>query len=311
MCLFVVILAVMGGYVQAESDGAVGTVVYVSGEANVQRNGEIPIPLEFGDDIYPQDILETGDGTLRVLFDDDTVLSLVSHTKVMVTEFIYRPDSGIRRTIFDLISGGIHAIVEKVGGLVSSDVRFQTPTAVVGIRGTTLGLYHHPQQGTTHILAFDDDLDTYHRDYPEQKLILNEGYITKVVDGPPHEPMPIPDDWHEFFKMDEISIQDVMRQPGATGLDSIAAAKLSGPAGGGGLPAIGDASAIQPPGFTGLPGALQEFPITGTAGTGGGPGGGGTDGGAGGGETGGGTGGVPPPGGGPVIVQPTFPDPDG
>lgn len=303
VCLFVMTLAVSGGQVYAAADEAVGQVVFVSGDASVQRNGQSATPLNFGDDIYPQDILETGEGTLRVLFTDDTVLTLVAHSKVMVTEYIYQPGQGQRRSIFDVISGGLHAIVERAGNLISSNVRFQTPTAVAGIRGTTLGVYYHPGTGSTHFLAFDGQLETYHRDYPEQRVIVNKGFLTQIVDGPPSEPVPISDEWNDFFSMGHISLHDMTQQRGGSGLDSLGDVRLTD-VGGGGTTDTADAAALQPPGFTGLPGALQEFPLP-TAPVGGVPGGGGT----GGGGPGGGGPGAPAPVNGPVSVQPTFPDP--
>lgn len=295
--LFLVVIScwISTGVVHAQDVDPVGQVVFVKGEASVQRNGDNEKPLSFGDDIYRQDILETGDGTLRVLFNDDTVLTLVSHSKVMVTEYVYRPAEGQRSTIFDVISGGIHAIVERIGTLTSSNVQFQTPIAVAGIRGTTLGVYHHPGQQSTHFLTFEGQLETYHRDFPEQRVLVNAGYITKVTDGPPQKPVPIPEDWDDFFSMDHISLHDVIHQRGAAGLDTLGDARLQETPGGGGALDNADATALNPPGFSGLPGALQEFPLP-TTPVGGGPGGGGT-------------GGAPAPVDGPVTVQPTFPDP--
>lgn len=319
------------------AEEAIGKVVFVKGKAMVVRLSDPqPKPLQFNDQIYQMDTLQTDDGELKVLFDDQTVLSLKPKSKVLITEHVYRPNQGTRRSIFDILKGNVRTIIERTASLRNDDVRLQTPTAVAGIRGTDVGT--RVLGSLTYFLCFDGSIETWLKQDPSKTLTLGAGEMTKIKDAPPTEKEKIPPGMEKQFVSGGGSIKEITEQKGGTALqpaqtgDAPAGTTTSGPPPSPEPPktesgAVGTTTTEQPPI---LPGATSETPPDatgtsggtggGTGGTGGGTGGtgGGTGGGSGGtggtGGTGGGTGGTGGSTGGggtpssPVNVPVTFPN---
>lgn len=130
-------LIAAGSALAAES---VGRVTDVLGQASVVRaqNGE-RVSLKTFIPIFQGDQLETGgNGRVKLLFTDDSVLSLSPNTVLKVTEMVFNPKKEERRGFFSLVRGRLRAAVAKYADTIKSKYEISTPTAVAGIRGTTL-----------------------------------------------------------------------------------------------------------------------------------------------------------------------------
>lgn len=99
------------------------------------RNG-MTGPLKLQDDIFKGDILQTGkSSTLGVTFSDDTTLNLSASSRVVVDNFIYQEGGKDNAALLNVTRGTmafVAAAVAKTG-----DMKIETPTATLGIRGTT------------------------------------------------------------------------------------------------------------------------------------------------------------------------------
>ena len=88
---------------------SVGKVVFVKGNAQVLRvEPKVTKSLSFNDPIFPLDALETKEGEVKILFEDQTVMSLSQNSKVLITEQVYKPRQGVRKSIFDIIKGKVY-----------------------------------------------------------------------------------------------------------------------------------------------------------------------------------------------------------
>jgi hypothetical protein len=79
--------------------------------------------------------LQTGtNASLGVTFDDETTLSLSANARVVVNEFVYE-EGGKGKAVVNIVRG----TVAFVAGLMAKtgDMTISTPTAFLGIRGTT------------------------------------------------------------------------------------------------------------------------------------------------------------------------------
>ena len=120
---------------QATADEPAGNVAILKGTATVTRNG-MTGPLKLQDDIFKGDILQTGkSSTLGVTFSDDTTLNLSASSRVVVDNFIYQEGAKDNAALINVTRGTmafVAAAVAKTG-----DMNIETPTATLGIRGTT------------------------------------------------------------------------------------------------------------------------------------------------------------------------------
>ncbi|MBE9537014.1 MAG: FecR domain-containing protein [Proteobacteria bacterium] len=109
----------------------VGSVVGLRGTAVVSRAGET-LPLKVKDPVEIKDTIETGKRSrAKMLFIDESILTLASDSKASVEKFIYsREEGGV--SIFKLLDGKMRAVVGK------TEFEVHTPTAVAAARGTVI-----------------------------------------------------------------------------------------------------------------------------------------------------------------------------
>lgn len=196
---------------------SVGKIVFVKGKATVLRlEPKGSKDLNFNDDIFAMDTVETKNGSLKILFEDQTVMSLSENSKVLITEQIFKPKQGVRKSIFDVLKGKVRTIVEKVAA-EDSDVKLQTPTAVAGIRGTDVGI--QVEGNRTQFLCFDGLVETYFKGAPEQKVMLEAGQLTTIQSAAPSTPENIPADVQKQFRPEAPALKEVLNQSGGQGLN--------------------------------------------------------------------------------------------
>ena len=114
----------------------IGTLQRVSGTAAVVRQDQI-LPAKVGLEIQANDTLRTGtEGSIGVMFLDDTVLSLGPGSGLVIDEFVYAPRQGKLSLVFRMIKGTAVYLSGLIAKLAPDSVRFVTPSASVGFRGT-------------------------------------------------------------------------------------------------------------------------------------------------------------------------------
>jgi hypothetical protein len=120
----------------------IGNVASVTGSASVIRNDKT-ITLKVKDDIYLNDVVQTSaNSALGITFIDATTFNLKASTKITIDTYVYEDGGKSNAAIFDVARGTaafVAASVAKTG-----DMKITTPTATLGIRGTT-GLVEVPE----------------------------------------------------------------------------------------------------------------------------------------------------------------------
>ena len=118
------------------SDAPVGSVNRLKGTASIIRQNQV-IPAQVGEKIYRMDLLKTGrDGSLGVIFKDDTLLSIGPRSEIIISEFIFSPTEGKLSMVTKLLKGTAIYLTGIIAKLSPGSVRFETPVANIGIRGT-------------------------------------------------------------------------------------------------------------------------------------------------------------------------------
>lgn len=108
---------------------AVSTMIAVKGNTFIERSGA-ERPAKVKDDVLLIDTVATREAAkAKMLFIDDSVLTLGEKTKVVMTEYVYSKERG-GKSIFNLLDGKMKAVVGK------AQFEVHTPTAVAAARGT-------------------------------------------------------------------------------------------------------------------------------------------------------------------------------
>jgi hypothetical protein len=123
----------------------IGNVATLTGSATVTRNNA-STPLKLQDDIYLNDVLQTSaNSTLGVTFNDATTFNLTANASITVDNYVYEDGGQQNAAVFDIARGTIAFVAASVAK--TGDMKISTPTATLGIRGTT-GLVEVPQNAS-------------------------------------------------------------------------------------------------------------------------------------------------------------------
>jgi hypothetical protein len=208
----------------ARAEAPIGHVAFVKGTANIQHVSSSASPAKFGDDVFQMDTIETKDGEVKILFVDKTMLILGANSKVLITEHVYAPKAGIRKSLFSIVKGTVRTIVDQAMKLKENDVRLQTATAVAGIRGTDAGV--QAQARTARFVCFNGAFEAFAKSNPADAVMVRTGEWTEISGPTPTRPAAItPDVMRQFGNVVEgDSLKDILRQAGAETISALPAA---------------------------------------------------------------------------------------
>jgi len=117
-------------------DPPVGQVATLQGLATVTRGNAAPSNAKVNDAVYKNDVLQTGaNGALSVTFDDETTLSLNANARIAVNDYVYEAGAKGNKAVFNIARGTVAFVANLVAK--TGNMSITTPTATLGIRGTT------------------------------------------------------------------------------------------------------------------------------------------------------------------------------
>lgn len=113
----------------------IGNVATVTGIATVIRDKN-SYPLRVRDDIYLNDVVQTSsNSTLGITFNDATTFNLSAGSKITIDSYVYEDGGKQNAGVFDIGKGTVAFVAAAVAK--TGDMKITTPTATLGIRGTT------------------------------------------------------------------------------------------------------------------------------------------------------------------------------
>lgn len=126
-------LATAGAATAAEP---IGFVKVVSGKASVMRSGS-ERSLAVGAPVFENDTLKTGEeSSLGVTMKDGTTLSAGPETVLLLDEYAYAPKAQQMGFVARMSQGTLDFVSGMLGKLAPESVSIETPTGVIGMRGT-------------------------------------------------------------------------------------------------------------------------------------------------------------------------------
>ena len=112
----------------------IGSVTESSGTAIIKR-GKDTIQIVKGTEIKTNDKIETKNGKVKIVFKDDTNVTVTESSSLIIDDFVYDPKSGAGKLGLKAAAG----TVRYVSGSIAKDpknVKINTPTAAIAVRGT-------------------------------------------------------------------------------------------------------------------------------------------------------------------------------
>ena len=129
------VVALIVGLIIASSAWAeIGSVTEASGTAIIKR-GKDTIQIVKGTEIKTNDKIETKNGKVKIVFKDDTNVTVTESSSLVIDDFVYDPKSGAGKLGLKAAAG----TVRYVSGSIAKDpknVKINTPTAAIAVRGT-------------------------------------------------------------------------------------------------------------------------------------------------------------------------------
>ncbi len=125
--------------------GPVGMVKTVAGQAFLELNGQ-RVPAVLGSLVYLGSRLVTASGsTLGITFKDETVMSIGPDTQLVIDQYLFAPREGKLSLIASLTRGTLNYVSGQIAKLRPDGVNVNTPTGMIGVRGTQFVVRVDPQ----------------------------------------------------------------------------------------------------------------------------------------------------------------------
>jgi hypothetical protein len=123
-----------------QEPSAAGRIKVASGAAFIVRDTGL-IPAQIGQVVFEADRLRTGaDGRIGVMLMDDTRISLGPGSEARLDRFVYAPAEGRFGFVLKIVHGVAAYVSGQMAKLSPDSIRLETPTAIVGVRGTSLAI---------------------------------------------------------------------------------------------------------------------------------------------------------------------------
>jgi hypothetical protein len=115
-----------------------GRIKLVSGEAFVVRT-QATTPAQVGDQVFVADAVRTGTGgRIAITLRDETRISIGPNSELSLSAFEFAPSEGRFGLTLRLARGLLAYVSGRIAKLSPESARLETPSALVGIRGTRI-----------------------------------------------------------------------------------------------------------------------------------------------------------------------------
>ncbi|MHA4870972.1 FecR family protein [Duganella sp. PWIR1] len=146
---FLIGLVLMLGAAGVQAAQVAGVVVQLSGPMSARSPAGAVKPLQAKSEVESGDTLVTAPGAYALVrFIDNSELALKPGTTVKIDQFSYdesRPDTD--RAAYTLVKGGLRSVTGLLGKRSKDKFAMKTPSATIGIRGTTFFLEYLTGKG--------------------------------------------------------------------------------------------------------------------------------------------------------------------
>lgn len=112
----------------------IGSITELKGEAEVIRDDSLV--AELGLKVESYDDVRTNNSRVGLTFIDDSIVRLTEHSRLVLDEVIFDSNPSKSKIGLTFASGTARFITGKIGGINKENIKINTPTSQIGIRGT-------------------------------------------------------------------------------------------------------------------------------------------------------------------------------
>jgi hypothetical protein len=147
-------------------------------------------------EIEQYDTVKTGNGKVGILFVDDTRVDVTQHSKLIIDEFVFDPNSGTGKLTLKAALGTVRYASGQIAKNSRQDIKITTPTATIGVRGTDFTMTIDELGGSTIILLPSCDVNgncvvgEISVESAAGQVILNQAFQATQVTVPENPPTP-------------------------------------------------------------------------------------------------------------------------
>jgi len=114
----------------------VGAIVQQQGSAVQIRRGQDNLPGGVNATVNMNDAIVTGLSSLQLRFQDNTTAAVTENSRFVIDDFVYDPNRGAGRLNVRVSMGTVRYVSGQIARNNQQSVQVNTPTAVIGVRGT-------------------------------------------------------------------------------------------------------------------------------------------------------------------------------
>ena len=182
--------------ISASSFASIGEVALHEGNAVVDRkDGDKDIVVAKELDIFSYDTVKTGNGKVGIEFIDDTRVDVTQHSKLIIDEFVYDPNSKTGKLSLKASLGTVRYASGQIAKNSATNVLITTPTATIGVRGTDFTMTIDETGSSTIILLPSCDTNgscfvgEISVESDAGQVILNQAFQATVVETTVNKPL--------------------------------------------------------------------------------------------------------------------------
>jgi len=114
---------------------SIGEIATINGSGIVKRESN-EIVGEQGVGLEMQDTIATANGRMQLEFEDDTRVDVTEHSRMVIDEFVYDPNSGNGTLSMRATLGAVRYASGAIARNSRQNVSIKTPSATISVRGT-------------------------------------------------------------------------------------------------------------------------------------------------------------------------------
>ena len=178
------------------SFASIGEVTLHEGNGVIDRkDGEQGIVVQKDLDVFSYDTVKTGNGKVGIEFIDDTRVDVTQHSKLIIDEFVYDPNSKTGKLSLKASLGTVRYASGQIAKNSATEVKITTPTATIGVRGTDFTMTIDEIGSSTIILlpSCDTNGNCFVGEISVEsdagQVILNQAFQATVVDTVSSKPL--------------------------------------------------------------------------------------------------------------------------
>jgi hypothetical protein len=123
------------------AEKGIGVIKNIKGPVFIERE-KASIPAKMSDQLFENDIIVTGKGgSMGAVLIDNSVISSGPNTRLILSQLVFDPAEKKLSSTVQITRGTLTYLSGLIAKHDSKAVKFLTPTASCGIRGTHLAIY--------------------------------------------------------------------------------------------------------------------------------------------------------------------------